>query len=161
MIKLKESSFLIRRVYRETTEDDHDQIIQNTIIIARFIKRYRTNILQQKLDSFTVWKNATWVFCNSTGYQDFEDEFIDSPKKRVNKSRMSFNQSHQPVSRYKTQNRNDNNIERYSINNRTSICPNEVVNGRKQTAPINFANFQSERLVGGFHSQFGQFTSKE
>lgn len=74
---LKNETSVMKRVYRDQTEDNHDEVVQNTIKIANLIKHFRAKQIILLDEYFERWKEATWEYDDDFGYDDFEEEMVN------------------------------------------------------------------------------------
>ena len=72
MVRMKDSSFMMRRVYRDKVKDDHEEVVQNTIIVANLVKNFRNKQLSLMFEYFERWKESTWEYDYES--DEFEDE---------------------------------------------------------------------------------------
>jgi len=79
MIKLKDSSFMMKRVYRDKAKDDHDEVVKNTIIIANLVKHFRNKKLSIMLKYFQIWQDETWEYDDEYNSDEFAEEPLGSP----------------------------------------------------------------------------------
>ena len=89
MALLKNETSVSKRVYRDQTADDHDEVVQNTIKIANLIKHFRTKQIILLDEYFERWKEATWEYEDDFGYDDFEDEMVNGLPQRNPQFHMS------------------------------------------------------------------------
>lgn len=96
MVRLKNSSFMMRRVYRDQKEDDHDEVVRNTIIVANLVKHFRNKRLAVMFRYFQMWMDQTWEFEGYSG--EFDEHPINSPQNplysSMDISKSPFGQSH-------------------------------------------------------------------
>lgn len=97
MVKLKDFRFMMKRVYRDQTQDDHGDVVKNTIIIANLIKNYRNKQMTLIAEYFDRWKEETWEF-EYEGSDEFEDEMLEVPQNQfygsIDITKSTFSRAH-------------------------------------------------------------------
>lgn len=77
MVRLKDTSFSMRRVYRDKTEDDHGEVVRNTIKVANLVKHFRNKQLAVMFRYFQIWVEETFEIDDYSG--EFEEGPVGSP----------------------------------------------------------------------------------
>ena len=133
MVRLKDSSFLMKRVYRDKTDNDHDLVVKNTIKIANLVKHFRNKQLMVICEYFERWKEETWEYEDDFGYDDFEEEYMNKNHQQgLHRSHMEFmgnrQQRPQPSDEYS------------KGHQREKTTPGRLIEKNSMTSPNPFQN---------------------